>query len=127
MSLAAQPVGATSGAGVALGLTRDWQSMVYVGLSSTGVVEVWTLVSGSWSSGAIASAASGKPATSTRTLEARRSGTTLTVLVDGVSVLGPVTVPAPPAEGTQAGMYAGTTGSADSWPRIAQFVVAPGP
>jgi hypothetical protein len=127
-TIAPRPAGAVGQAGILVGLTPDWStSMLYVGLDPAGVAEVWSVTDGAWSSMALASASTAKDATSARTLEARASGGTLEVLVDGARVIGPIQVPARPANGTMAGLYADTSGPGAAWPRFTAFAVAPGP
>jgi hypothetical protein len=126
--LPARPAGAIGQAGLIGRVTADWNTyMLWVGVDPAGAVEVWTLVGGVWSSGPIASASTGLDATVDRVLQARASGTTLTIWVDGRQVLGPVTIPAPPPGATWAGLYADTNGPPSSWPRFDDFAVAPGP
>ncbi|HEY3110774.1 MAG TPA: hypothetical protein VGL23_18595 [Chloroflexota bacterium] len=127
-TIAPRSAGAVGQAGILVGLTPDWTtSMLYVGLDAAGVAEVWSVVNGTWSSAPLASAPTGKDATSARTLEARTSGASLELFVDGARVLGPIQVPATPANGTMAGLYADTSGPIATWPQFSAFAVAPGP
>jgi thermitase len=114
--------------GLAVRVTPDWNTyMLWVGLGPDGTVEVWSLIDGGWSNGAIASTATAFNSTVERTLQARTSGTSLTVWVDNELVLGPVAVPAPPIEATKAGLYASTAGTSATWPTYNSFDVVQGP
>lgn len=127
-TIAPRPAGARGQAGLVLGLTPDWSTnMLYVGLDSAGVAEIWTVVNGAWSSSAVASVATSKDAAVARRLEARASGSAVTVLVDDAPVLGPVAVPTPPANGTMAGLFADLTGPVAEWPRFGAFAATAGP
>ena len=126
INVPARPVGSTQQAGILANVTPDWNTnLLYVGLDPTGKVEVWTLTSGTWSSGAIHSVQTDKTGTSSRILQAKTGGGSLTVLVDEVVVLGPVAVPNPPADATSAGLFTDTTEPPARWPHFTQFQAAP--
>jgi hypothetical protein len=128
VTIPARPAGSVGPAGVITGVTPDWNTnMLWVGLDPSGLVEVYTLVNGDWSSTAIASANTGFNSTSNRVLQTRTSGTTLTVWIDNTLVLGPVVIPAAPNEGTRAGLYADTSDVPANWPQFDNFTVVPGP
>jgi hypothetical protein len=122
-------VGATGQAGILLGVTPDWNTnLLYVGLDPAGMLEVWTLTGGgTWSNGAVYSVATTYTGTTEHVLDAGTSGAALTVLIDGVQVLGGVTVPAAPADGTMVGLFVDGTESAANWPTYEDFTVTPGP
>jgi hypothetical protein len=128
VTIPSRPAGSVGPAGVITGVTSDWNTnMLWIGLDPSGLVEVWTLVNGIWSNSAIASANTGFNATSSRVLQTRTSGTTLTVWIDNTQVLGPVTIPAAPIDGTRAGLYADTSDLPASWPQFDNFSVVLGP
>jgi thermitase len=115
-------------AGLAARVTPDWNTyMLWVGLGPDGTVEVWTLINGAWSGGAIASTGTAFNSTIERTLQVRTSGTLLSVWVDNDQVLGPIAVPAPPVDATKAGLYASTAGASTTWPSYNSFDVVQGP
>jgi hypothetical protein len=126
INVPARPVGSTQQAGILANVTPDWNSnLLYIGLDPTGKVEVWTLTSGTWSSGAVYAAQTDKTGITSHVLEAKTSGSSLTVLVDEVAVLGPVVVPNPPADATSAGLFTDTTEPVARWPHFTQFQAAP--
>jgi hypothetical protein len=98
-------------------IDADW-SMIWVGLSAAGVVEVWTLSpAGDWTLLATGNATLSFP----MTLSTSAVGTTLTISVNGV----PVTMPAFSVPNTAgavgAGLYIETTGA--TWAKIDSFEV----
>jgi hypothetical protein len=122
VNVAARAPGATGAVGVIANVTADWNTnMLYVGLDPAGTIEVWTLTGGNWSTGAIASQATDKNGTTGRTLEARTTAGSLTVLVDGTVLLGPMAVPGSPADATYAGLFVDTTEPEDRWPQYSGF------
>ena len=126
MTVQPRAAGAVGQAGVVANVTPDWSSnILYVGLDPAGAVEVWTLVGGNWSNGAIARQTTDRSGGTARTLEARTDGGSLTVLVDGTAVLGPIAVPTPPADATFAGIFVDTTEAQAAWPRYADFQAIP--
>ena len=103
--------------------TADWNTnLLWVGTDTNGLIEVWTLTSGTWN-GPIASGASGANYALARVLEANVNGTTLTVRMNGaiVSGLSAMAVPSAPVSASYAGMYIDTTGA--SWPTVIDFYV----
>jgi hypothetical protein len=126
VTLPARPAAARGSAGLIVRVTPDWNTqLLWVGLDPAGGVELWTLTNGVWSSGPVASATTGRAATSSHVLQVRASGTSLTVWLDGAPVLGPVTVPAAPPNATRAGLYADTGDPQPNWPTFDDFGVAP--
>lgn len=115
-------------AGIAMAITWDWNTnLLWIGLTSGGDVEVWTLTGGgTWSTTAIATASTGLAADVTRTLQAVLTGSTLSVTVDGTPAITSLTVPTPPSGATYAAIFAGTYDpDSAKWPRFASFTVVP--
>jgi hypothetical protein len=103
-------------------VTPDWNSyLLWVGTDASGNVEVWTLINGDWGAGAIATGTATLPASGPFTLEARTSGTALTVRVNG-AVVANAAVPAAPANATEAGIYVDSSGPTP-WARLVDFTV----
>ncbi len=112
--------------GIIARVTSDWATnMVYVDLSTDGTVDIWELVNGTWTQ--LGNQTSAYNSTVDRTLQARLSGTSLEVYVDGNLVAGPITVTNPPFSATYAGLYGQTTGSSANWPQFDNFSVVAGP
>lgn len=113
-------------AGILADVTTDWSTnLLYVGLDPGGLVEVWTLVNGTWSNGAIARQQTSNTGASAHVLEAQAGSGSLTVLIDGAAVLGPIAVPTPPADATNAGLFVDTTEPSGAWPRYNDFQAIP--
>jgi hypothetical protein len=114
-------------AGLLLGLTPDWNDGLYVGLGADGTVEVWTIIASAWSASPVAADATGLVAAVLRTLEARTGASSISVLIDGLPVLGPIAVPPALANGTSAGLYSDTSDVIANWPRFEAFTASAGP
>lgn len=126
VTLPARAPGATGQAGILANVTPDWNTnLLYVGLDPTGKIEVWTLTGATWSASPIYSQVTDKTGATAHTIEARTIGGNLTVLIDGVGQLGPVAVPAAPADATFAGLFVDTTEPQANWPHYDDFQAAP--
>jgi hypothetical protein len=127
VNVPARAAGAIGPVGILANVTADWNTnMLYVGLDPLGTIEVWTLVGGNWSGGAIASQATDKTGASAHTLEARTLGGSLTVLIDGTTLLGPIAVPSSPPQATFSGLFIDTTEPEARWPQYSGFQAIPG-
>lgn len=115
----------TGQVGVFSRLTPDWNTnMLWVGVDSSGAVEVWTLIGGVWSNGPVQTGSATLPASGPFTLTAAVIGSSLSLGVDGSSVaLSPgFSVPNPGGSATGVGVYVDSTG-AEPWARITSFSV----
>jgi hypothetical protein len=103
-------------------VTPNWNSyLLWVGTDPSGNVEVWDLIDGDWGAGPIATGTATLPAAGPFALEASAIGTSLTVRVNG-SVVTTATVPSPPANATEPGIYVDSSGPTP-WARLIDFTV----
>ena len=128
-TFAPRPTTALGQAAAVARMTPDWSTYaLFVSLDPRGRVEVWTLINGGWSS--IAAAVANTPYTSTiaRTLQVRTADTSLSVFVDGNSVINYSIPILSPSNATMAGIYADTADAdSNNWPRTQRFSVVIGP
>ncbi len=128
-TFAPRPVASAGQAAVIARMTPDWSTYaLFVSLDPRGRVEIWTLINGGWSS--VAAAVVNTPYTSiiARTLQVRTADTSLSVFVDGNSVLDYSIPILSPSNATMSGIYADTTDAdANNWPRVQRFSVVLGP
>jgi hypothetical protein len=102
--------------------STDFQSLIWVGVSPTGQINIWDELNGSWTETKVATTANANADSSAaRTMTVTVSGTSVSVSINGVNTSATTSV----TSGTYAGLYTDNSDSQSTrWPMFDSFQVS---